>query len=85
MTIQSNKSDDEGLKVFGSYTIKPQTIIENHLVYINPEKGSHLVFSDYGWQVRKEHSMQLNYDYRRILQEIYIYSDLLILCIAFNG
>ena len=53
MTIQSNKSDDEGLKVFGSYTVKPQAIFKNHLVYINREKGSHLVFSDYGWQVRK--------------------------------
>jgi len=51
VTVQSNRSEDNVLKAFGDYEIKPQTIIENHLVYMNHETGSHLVFSDYGWQV----------------------------------
>ena len=59
MTVQSNRSEDNVLKAFGDYEIKPQTIIENHLVYMNHETGSHLVFSDYGWQVRKYHEIKI--------------------------
>ena len=49
--VLTNQSNDKDLKAFGVYEIKPRTIIENHPVYINHKSGSHLVFSDYGWQV----------------------------------
>ena len=64
MKVLSNQSKVNELKAFGVYEIKPQTIVENHPVYINHKSGSHLVFSDYGWQVSNYNHIPIKSHYK---------------------